>query len=66
MVQKEPSNKENRVSRLTSGSPFKFSCSPGISCFTECCQDVSIVLTPYDVLRLKNCLGISSDEFLWQ
>ena len=64
MVQKEPSNKEKRVSRLTSGSPFKFSCSPGVSCFTECCQDVSIVLTPYDVLRLKNCLGISSDGFL--
>lgn len=63
-MQKEPSNTEGRVGRLTSDSPFKFNCSPGVSCFTECCQDVSIVLTPYDVLRMKNSLGISSDEFL--
>jgi Fe-S-cluster containining protein len=64
MVQKQPSNKEERMERLTSDSPFKFNCRPGVSCFTECCQDVSIVLTPYDVLRLKNSLGISSDAFL--
>jgi uncharacterized protein len=43
---------------------FKFHCSPGISCFTECCRDVTIVLTPYDVLRMKNRLGMSSDQFL--
>ena len=43
---------------------FQFDCSPRISCFTNCCQDITIVLTPYDVLRLKNGLGISSDEFL--
>lgn len=43
---------------------FRFNCHPEISCFTKCCQDITIVLTPYDVLRLKNGLGISSDEFL--
>jgi len=43
---------------------FQFSCSPGLSCFTRCCQDVTIVLTPYDVLRMKNALGITADEFL--
>lgn len=43
---------------------FRFSCSPGITCFTRCCQDVTIVLTPYDVLRLKNALGMTSDVFL--
>jgi Fe-S-cluster containining protein len=45
---------------------FQFNCSPGLSCFTECCQDVTIVLTPYDVLRMKNALGITADEFLDQ
>jgi Fe-S-cluster containining protein len=43
---------------------FRFKCHPGVSCFTNCCQDITIVLTPYDVLRLKNNLGISSGEFL--
>ena len=43
---------------------FRFNCYPGVSCFTNCCQDITIVLTPYDVLRLKNSLGIPSGEFL--
>ena len=43
---------------------FRFNCNPGIPCFTQCCQDITIVLTPYDILRMKKNLGISSDEFL--
>ena len=50
--------------RLTKDSEFKFSCFRNISCFNKCCSDVNIFLTPYDVLRLKNRLGISSQEFL--
>ncbi|MBT3218619.1 MAG: YkgJ family cysteine cluster protein [Proteobacteria bacterium] len=42
---------------------FKFGCHPGVSCFNHCCRDINIFLTPYDVLRLKNHLGISSIEF---
>ncbi|MBN1849062.1 MAG: YkgJ family cysteine cluster protein [Deltaproteobacteria bacterium] len=43
---------------------FQFNCFPGVSCFTNCCQDITIVLTPYDILRLKNNLQISSGDFL--
>ncbi|MGD8372781.1 MAG: YkgJ family cysteine cluster protein [Syntrophobacterales bacterium] len=43
---------------------FHFSCHPGIDCFTQCCQDVNILLTPYDIVQMKNRLGISSTEFL--
>jgi Fe-S-cluster containining protein len=43
---------------------FQFRCHPEVSCFTNCCQDINIVLTPYDVLRMKNGLGITSEEFL--
>lgn len=43
---------------------FRFDCSPGVPCFTQCCRDVTIVLTPYDVLRLKEGLGMSSGAFL--
>lgn len=50
--------------RLGPNDTFTFSCQPGISCFNRCCGDVNIFLTPYDVLRIKNRLGIDSTEFL--
>lgn len=46
------------------GETFSFACHPGLSCFTECCRDLRLNLTPYDILRLKNRLGLSSDLFL--
>lgn len=45
-------------------SSFQFRCHPGVSCFTICCQKVDLTLYPYDVLRLKNSLGLSSEEFM--
>lgn len=50
--------------QLTKDSRFKFRCHPGVSCFTECCGKTTIILTPYDILRLKNRLRITSGEFL--
>ena len=50
--------------RLDKNSGFTFSCHPGVPCFNDCCSDVNIFLTPYDILRLKNALGITSQEFL--
>ena len=49
---------------LTSDSKFKFYCHKELKCFTQCCYNVNIFLTPYDILRMKNRLGISSGEFL--
>ena len=43
---------------------FKFKCHPGVPCFTQCCRGINIILTPYDVIRLKNRLGLTSEEFL--
>ncbi len=43
---------------------FKFRCHKDIKCFTRCCSDIDIVLTPYDVLRMKNRLKLSTGEFL--
>ncbi len=56
--------KEPGIARLEKEHLIRFNCNPGIVCFTQCCQDVTIALTPYDVLRLKNRLEMSSDEFL--
>ena len=50
--------------RLGPNDTFKFGCHPGISCFNTCCTDVNIFLSPYDVLRMRQRLGISSTEFL--
>lgn len=43
---------------------LKFLCHKRLSCFTKCCKDVNIYLTPYDVLRMKNRLKMESGEFL--
>ncbi len=50
--------------RMKASDVFKFRCHPGISCYNKCCNDVNIFLTPYDIIRLKRRLGISSSEFL--
>jgi len=43
---------------------IKFRCYKGIECFNACCNSIDITLTPYDVLRLKQHLGMTSTEFL--
>lgn len=47
-----------------SDGKFFFACHPGVPCFTECCRDLKLMLTPYDVLRLKNHFGMSAEDFL--
>lgn len=43
---------------------IQFRCYKGIECFNACCRSIDITLTPYDILRLKQRLGLSSSEFL--
>lgn len=50
--------------RLSPEDTFTFACGPHVPCFTECCQKLDLLLTPYDALRLRLRLGLSSDEFL--
>jgi len=50
--------------RMNLETCFRFSCGPRNDCFNQCCHDVAILLSPYDVLRLKNALGMNSSEFL--
>lgn len=55
---------ENNLIPLSLNEKFTFSCSQGLPCFNECCRDLNQFLTPYDILRLKNHLGIKSKAFL--
>jgi hypothetical protein len=50
--------------RLSLEDKFRFRCHPGIACFNECCRNIDILLTPYDVLRLARRLGLTTREFL--
>lgn len=54
----------NRARSMAAETRFRFRCHPGVSCFTECCRELELALSPYDLLRLRQALGLSSDEFL--
>lgn len=56
-------NKELLFKSLANNT-FRFRCHPDIECFTSCCQKLDLVLTPYDIIRLKHRLDITSDIFL--
>ena len=49
---------------LGEGERFRFACHPGVRCFNACCSDLTMPLTPYDVLRLRRNLGMGSEEFI--
>lgn len=48
---------------LGADDPFPFFCQPTPECARKCCRG-AILLTPYDVLRLKKRLGMRSGDFL--
>ena len=45
---------------------FHFNCHPKVECFMVCCKNVDMFLYPYDVLRLKTALKITSQSFMEQ
>lgn len=55
---------EQRITIQDREQPFSFKCHPGVSCYLHCCHKVTLYLFPYDIVRLKNGLGIHSAEFL--
>ena len=60
--EKNPSN--ILPTKYTLDSKIQFRCHPGVSCFTECCGNIKIVLTPYDILQLRKRLKMEAAEFL--
>ncbi|MXZ81566.1 MAG: YkgJ family cysteine cluster protein [Gammaproteobacteria bacterium] len=49
---------------LTLDSEIRFHCHKGVSCFNACCRHVDITLTPYDILRLKRRMNMTSSEWV--
>jgi Fe-S-cluster containining protein len=59
------SNPSNIIpKKYTLDSKIKFRCHPGVSCFTACCGHIDIILTPFDILRIRKYLNLPADEFL--
>jgi Fe-S-cluster containining protein len=54
------------VSRIATEETFSFACHPEVDCFTDCCKQLELALTPYDVLRLTRETGMDSGSFLEQ
>lgn len=52
--------------QLEGDAVIQFRCHKDIDCFNACCKNIDIMLTPYDIVRLKQRLGITSTEFLRQ
>jgi Fe-S-cluster containining protein len=47
---------------LSPDSRFRFHCHEGLACFNRCCLTPTVILSPYDLLRLKHGLGITSGQ----
>lgn len=62
----EPTNLPQHISRIDGDAVFSFACHPQVKCFTECCRLLELALTPYDVLRLRQATGLTSEELLAQ
>lgn len=59
-----PFQNPNVPELLNADTRIQFRCYPGIVCFNACCRRADVTLTPYDILRLKQRLGLSAEEFL--
>ena len=57
-------NKDDERFQELGDEGFTFACHPEVPCFNECCRRLDLMLTPYDVLRLKQHLGLDSGEFI--
>lgn len=52
------------VTRICGNKRFSFKCHSKLPCYTECCRELELALTPYDVLCLRKELGLSSADFI--
>ena len=52
--------------QIRPGERFAFRCHPQVACFNQCCRHLNLFLYPYDVLCLKDDLGLTSDQFIDQ
>lgn len=57
---------DTAITPVSETDSFIFKCSSRTPCFNDCCRDLNQYLTPYDILRMKTQLGLTSEVFLRQ
>lgn len=57
-------NLPENLPEIGADEKFIFHCGPDVACFNRCCADLTLPLTPYDILRLRRQLGMDSAELL--
>ena len=62
-IWQEPGDTETRTA-VALESAFHFHCHSGLDCFNRCCREATLILSPYDILRLSRRLGMATGEFL--
>ena len=62
-IWQEPGDTETRTA-VALQSAFHFHCHSGLDCFNRCCREATLILSPYDILRLSRRLGMATGEFL--
>ena len=68
-IDKERDQSQNfldSLPELAEGEKFLFACNAEVPCFNRCCAELTLPLTPYDVLRLCRHLEMPSEAFLTQ
>jgi Fe-S-cluster containining protein len=55
---------QEEAARLSGESRWRFHCHAGLACFNQCCRNPTVILKPYDIIRLRRRLGMTSTEFL--
>lgn len=54
----------DNLPELKKGEKYVFNCHLGVECLNACCGDLDLMLTPYDVYRLRKELNKPSREFI--
>ena len=62
MAKKRLSKEKQGLTVLTPDNDLRFECHEGLDCFTRCCRNVTIVLTPYDIRGLFGKLHDVNDR----
>lgn len=64
MIHKSNTGHNDKNRYLLGGDTFCFECHSDVACFTRCCHNADMYLYPYDIVRLKHRLGMTSEDFL--
>lgn len=53
-----------RPVQLHAADRFQFRCHKGIACFNRCCENVDILLTPWDIARMARHFGLDTRDVI--